>query len=230
MFLSSNVTLKRPVTSYAKVQHLVGNLIRNRKYQLKSRRIAGLNYLNVGCGRNAHPEFINIDYLWHPQVDVCWDITRGLPFADQSFEGIYTEHCLEHFSLPAAFEILKDLRRVLKPGGTLRVVVPDAEIYLRTYLAQLGGDKNAKFPFQDHEAFNGITAPVLSVNRVFYQDRESPFGHQFMYDFDLLAKLLRNIGFNSVFRCDFLKGSNRQLLVDSEDRRCESLYAEATVS
>lgn len=229
MFLSSNISLKRPVTSYAKVQHFVGNLIRNRKYQVNRKRISALRYLNVGCGRNAHPTFINMDYLWHPQIDICWDITRGLPFEDQSIEGIFTEHCLEHFSLPVAFEILKDLRRVLKPGGTLRIVVPDAEIYLRTYLAQLGGDKNAKFPFQDQEVFNGVTSPVLSVNRVFYQDRDSSSGHQFIYDFNLMEKLLKKVGFSSVNRSDFREGNNSILLIDDIGRREESLYVEAFV-
>jgi len=201
--------------------------MRNRKHQLNRQRIRTIRYLNVGCGRNAHPDFINIDYLWHPQVDLCWDITRKLPFEDRSIEGIFTEHCLEHFPLSVGFEILKDMRRILKPGGTLRIAVPDAEIYLRTYLAQLSGDKNVVFPFQERGLFNGLSSPILSVNRVFYQDRESASGPQFMYDFELLAKLLKEAGFKSAARSFFREGRDVQLLIDSEDRRSESLYVEA---
>jgi len=230
MFSNSKISLKRPITSYAKVQHVVGNLIRNRQYQLSSERISSLRYLNVGCGRNANADFINIDYLWHPQIDICWDITRKLPFGDQSIEGVFTEHCLEHFPLQVVFEILKDIRRVLKPGSTLRVVVPDAEMYLRTYIAQLSGDRRTNFPYQEHETFNGINAPILSVNRIFYQDRESMVGHRFMYDFDFLSKLLESAGFRSALRYDFREGRDTKLLIDSANRRTESLYVEAATN
>ena len=92
----ANFSLRRPLTSYAAVQVWIGHALRNRPAQLGRRRIANLTYLDLGCGPNVHENFINLDYLWHPQIDVCWDVTRGLPWADGSLQGIFSEHCLEH--------------------------------------------------------------------------------------------------------------------------------------
>jgi predicted SAM-dependent methyltransferase len=207
------------VSSFAKVQTMVGNLIRNRQYQLRNKRIQDLRYLDLGCGPNIHEEFINIDFLWRPGVDVCWDISCSIPFRNTSIKGIFTEHCLEHFSRPAAIAILRECRRILAPGGILRIVVPDGEAYLRAYCQQLDGDPGARFPYQDHENFEGLRSPILSVNRVFYQDRDSPAGHRFIYDFHVLNLLLRHCGFSSISKRSFRTGADSSLLIDSESRR-----------
>src|SRR6266404_1859216 len=183
----------RPITSYAKVQHWVGDVIRNRAFQLHKDHIRNLRYLDVGCGQNVHEEFINVDYLWHPGVDVCWDIGHSIPFRSASMKGIFTEHCLEHFSLPVAFGILKECRRLLGQSGVLRIIVPDAELYLELYHRHNSGDGNALFPFQKSESFEDMFSSILSVNRVFYQDRNSLFGHRCMYDFQLLKLLLSRL-------------------------------------
>lgn len=223
----STFSLHRPLTSYAKVQTWIGSAIRNRKFQLRRPCVLASKYLDIGCGPNTHEEFINLDYLWHPEVDVCWDIRRGLPFADGSLQGMFSEHCLEHFSLPPALSLLREIRRVLAPGGTVRIVVPDGELYLRTYTSQLGGDPSQSFPFQNAEKENVLWTPMMSVNRVFYQDRDSPYGHRTIYDFQLLATLLRQCGFENIQRRAFGEGNDPRLLIDTPSRRGESLYVEA---
>ncbi len=223
------VSLGRPLTSYAKVQSWIGALIRNRRFQLKRPRVTALKHLDVGCGPNTNPGLINLDYLWHPAVDVCWDIQCGLPFPSGSIQGVFSEHCLEHFSLPPALTLLREIRRVLAPGGTLRLVVPDGELYLRIYARQLAGDRTEPFPYQETEQRDPLWTPMLSVNRIFYQDRESPFGHRLIYDFALLSRVLGDCGFIDIRRQAFRTGRDPQLLVDAESRRCESLYIEATV-
>jgi len=224
----SSISPRRPLTSYVKVQILLGNVIRNRAYQLTRPRLRGLTYLDIGCGLNPHDGFINLDYLWHPKVDVCWDITRGLPFADGSMRGIFSEHCLEHFPLPAALALLREVRRVLAPGGTVRIVVPDGGLYLRLYGHHHAGDVSQRFPFQDKESFGGFWTPMLSVNRIFYQDRESLFGHRTMFDFDLLSGLLGSCGFTHMECRQFGAGRDPRLLIDTPARAVESLYVEAS--
>jgi len=93
-------------------------------------------------------------------------------------KGVFIEHCLEHFSLPAAFAVLKECWRVLAPGGLLRIIVPDAELYVELYYRQRRGDEERVVPFQESESFNDMFSPIMSVNRVFYQDRDSPSGHR----------------------------------------------------
>lgn len=225
----NTVSTRRSITSYAKVQAWVGRLIRNRGFQLNRPRVRLLKYLDVGCGPNANSGLINLDFLWHPGVDVCWDIRRGLPFADASMQGVFSEHCLEHFSRPPALALLREIRRVLAPGGTVRIIVPDGGLYLDTYARQLAGDSKVRFPYQDSEERAENWTPMMSVNRIFYQDRESPFGHCFIYDFPTLAKSLEQCGFTDARLCAFREGRDPALLVDTESRRCESLYVEATV-
>jgi len=225
----STISLGRPLTSYARVQSWITQLIRNREFQIKRQTVTGKKYLDVGCGSNTHDDFINLDFVWQPGVDVCWDISKGLPFSDGTIQAIYSEHCLEHFSLPQARFLLREFCRVLKPNGAIRIVVPDAEIYLRTYVKHLNGEKES-FPYGEMEAFEGLWTPMLSVNRVFYHDRESPSGHCTMYDFALLRAMLLQQGFRWVEKCEFGSGRDSALLIDSPERRAESLYVEAGVS
>jgi len=56
-----------------------------------------------------------------------------LPFPDASFDVVYHSHVLEHFSQPDGLRFLGQLPKVLRPGGLLRVVVPDLERIVELY-------------------------------------------------------------------------------------------------
>ena len=217
----------RPLTSYAKFQALASRLRRNRRGQLQASRIRQLDRLDLGCGANIHAGLINLDYQWRPGVDLCWDITSGLPFGAGTIRGIFSEHCLEHFDLDAGFAILRECHRILAPGRLMRIIVPDAGLYLDTYAARAGSAPPPAFPYESDVSYRGNSARLLHVNRVFYQDRSSPAGHRCMYDFELLALLLGEAGFQSVIRARFREGADPALLVDTESRAIESLYVEA---
>lgn len=55
------------------------------------------------------------------------DITRRLNFDDASVDFVFTEHCVEHVTPLQGFRFFKECRRILKPGGVLRVIVPDVK-------------------------------------------------------------------------------------------------------
>src|ERR1700759_1535998 len=93
----SSISLNRSIFSYSKVQGIIARLARGNHAYIKKQRIQDKKLLNIGCGPFDKEEFINLDYGWTPNIDVCWDITKkNYPFADGSLEGIFTEHCLEH--------------------------------------------------------------------------------------------------------------------------------------
>jgi hypothetical protein len=100
-FSHTDFRLTRHPLSYAKVQWMISALIRNRRAFANLKQPG--TYLDIGCGPNTHTGFCNLDYAWHPGIDVCWDITRRLPFSDRYVGGVFTEHCLEHFALDAGW-------------------------------------------------------------------------------------------------------------------------------
>src|SRR5262249_17774155 len=65
------------------------------------------------------------------------DIRDGLRFPDESFEVVYHSHVLEHLPPLDGRRLLRECYRVLKPGGTIRVAVPDLEEIARLYLTSL---------------------------------------------------------------------------------------------
>lgn len=83
--------------------------------------------LNLGSGAKPMRGFINCDLPgnWCKTApDVACDVSKPLPFPDNHADEIHAYHLLEHFYRWEAPEILKDWRRVLKPGGTLVLELP----------------------------------------------------------------------------------------------------------
>lgn len=92
--------------------------------------------LNLGCGGRHHPAWINLDA--HPQRGVqAHDMYQLLPFKDNLFDAVYHSHVLEHLTKRYAPLFIQECYRVLKPRGIVRVVVPDLEAIVRSYLAKL---------------------------------------------------------------------------------------------
>lgn len=93
--------------------------------------------VNVGCGTVAHTAWRNFDVV--PQLEhvQALDVRRGLPLAEGVADATYSSHVLEHLTASEAQPFLAEMRRVLKPGGVIRLVVPDLEVICRNYLLQL---------------------------------------------------------------------------------------------
>jgi len=103
--------------------------------------------LNLGCGQRFHPEWVNLDlHPSNPSVQ-AWDLQADVPFPEASFDVVYHSHVLEHFSKADGLRLLERCKRVLRPGGTLRVVVPDLErivqLYLSSFAKCVAGDQQA---------------------------------------------------------------------------------------
>jgi SAM-dependent methyltransferase len=98
-----------------------------------------MNCLNLGCGSRYHLDWINIDISAHEPYVQSYDLRRGIPYPDNTFDLVYHSHLLEHFPRNEAHLFLKECQRVLKVGGVLRVVVPNLEEIARLYLQALDG-------------------------------------------------------------------------------------------
>jgi predicted SAM-dependent methyltransferase len=212
-FTRTKISLGRSFWSYSRVQATVGALIRNREFQI-TEAAREFEYLNIGCGPYQPEGFCNVDYEWKPGL-LCFDATRGIPLPSSSLRGIFTEHCLEHLSYADCLAVLRDFRRMLKPGGVVRVVVPDGELYCTLYMRAQAGE-TVRWPYAE----NG-KVPIYYVNRIMHDH-----GHRFIYDFDAMKEALLSAGFREVHRARFREGSDPRLLIDQEHRSIESLYVE----
>jgi hypothetical protein len=92
---------------------------------------------NLGCGRRIAVGWTNIDFVSTLPGVIAHDLTRGIPAADGVAEVVYSSHVLEHFDAAKGLSFLRACHRVLRAGGTLRIVVPDLENIAQAYLQTL---------------------------------------------------------------------------------------------
>lgn len=133
------------------------------------------------------------------------NIEHGLPFPDASVDFVYSSHLLEHLFQEDAEAFVRECHRVLKNGGILRICVPDLEHALALY-AQGQKAKALEYFF---------------VRRIGYFN-----AHKFMYDYELLATLMKRAGFARTEKCAYRSGATPDL-EKLDNRPEETLYVEA---
>lgn len=173
----------------------------------------GENFLNIGCGSYLIPNFLNVDfYGWRSSRGVFeHDLRKDLPFSSNRFEGVVTEHTIEHLYPNVTIKLLSEIFRVLKPGGVLRVGVPDLDKYLDFCAGELPHPQFSRYE-------NGCEAIWhLTQNNM----------HISVWNFEMLEKHLVAIGFEKVQKLEFRKGSFGLAEFDASHREWESLYVEA---
>lgn len=190
----------------------VGNLRRQRGLQV-----------NLGSGGRGLPGWVNVELHRQADTTLALDIRKPLPLADGSVARLFAEHVVEHIDfrhdLPA---MLADWLRVLEPGGTVRIIVPDAERFLAAYVSRdpaawsaLGWDIST-LP-------DDIFTPMHVVNHTFHQEGEHLFG----YDFETLSWALQRAGFSRVHKGGFKQSLDPALAIDQDNHAPYSLYVDA---
>lgn len=84
--------------------------------------------LNLGCGKNIKEGYTNVDIHPLSGVDKAFDFNFfPYPFSDNEFEEILADNVLEHLDdIP---QVMKELHRISKPGGAVRIIVPYYNCY-----------------------------------------------------------------------------------------------------
>ena len=93
-----------------------------------------MTLVNFGSGPHKLPGFVNVDLDATDRPDVVADLSRALPFADACADAIFSEDFVAQLEPEALVRFLGECRRMLKPGGTLRVLTPDLARFMRMYL------------------------------------------------------------------------------------------------
>jgi SAM-dependent methyltransferase len=133
------------------------------------------------------------------------DLTQPLPYPDGAFEAVFGSHVLEHLTPGEAEDVLRELHRVLRPGGIVRIAVPDLDRVIAEY------DPSAPDDF----LFGMWQGRERSTSR---------HRHWWLYNERSLGDVLARTGFTDITRCAFREG--RCPDVERIDSRPESLFME----
>jgi predicted SAM-dependent methyltransferase len=176
--------------------------------------------LHIGCGTNYFEGWINIDNNSDNNIqklDINFDLRNQLPFIDNSVDFIYNEHFLEHLTVEEGLKTLKDFKRVLKPGGVLRIAMPDLESSVKEYYNPdwKSNPTIKKFGLE----FIQTKAELINISFRWW-------GHKWLYDWEELERRLKEAGFTKIKRCT-IKESDYEQLKGLETRDESTLIAEA---
>jgi len=200
---------------------------RSRKTPRKYSNAKGL-LVNLGAGDKGKPGWVNLDVFREATVNCIWDCRKRLPFPDGTVKAIFTEHFFEHVDYTEEVPyFLTECHRVLEPGGVIRIIVPDAEKYLRAYCAGDWESIDSIRPLtSDHEdtwTRDKYRTRMELINNVFRQGAE----HKYAYDFETLQFLLERYGFSDIRKQRYGQSMLPELCIDTAARATESLYVEA---
>jgi ubiquinone/menaquinone biosynthesis C-methylase UbiE len=172
--------------------------------------------LNIGCGRFPAAGWINLDRKRRAGVDLVADLRR-LPFADGSIGYAAAIHVLQDFAHAEIVPVLEEIARVLRPGGVLRLGLPDLDKAIAAY----GRKDVAYFQVADQE-WQSLGAKLVT-QIVWFGDSRTPF------TLDFALEALRKAGFEQVRPCPFgTTLSAFPSLATLDNRERESLFVEAT--
>ena len=178
---------------------------------------AAIRRLNWGCGAAGEHGWINSDLKDGPGIQITADIREGLPIEDDSLDYTVSIHALPMISYPDLVPVLQELRRMLKPGGVLRLCLPDVELTMAAYAR---GDRDFFFvPDDEVQSFGG----KFAVHMLWYGYTVTVFTK------DFIEELLWKAGYTDVRHCayretasDFAPG-----ILELDNRETESLFVEA---
>lgn len=180
-------------------------------------------YVQYGCGLTAPKEWINFDVsptlkiqktpllgaMLRSKLNVVFpsnvlygDVIKGLPIDDNSCDGLYCSHTLEHMSLLDCRKALLNSYKVLKKGGIFRCIVPDLEFAARLYIDGLeNGDKLSSIEFMNNTLLGVKERPrgLKGLLGSFFGNSS----HLWMWDHNSFAEELKNAGFTEIRACSF---------------------------
>jgi predicted SAM-dependent methyltransferase len=205
----------------------------------RHRRIAAylrnhpIRKLQLGTGSNMHDGWLNTDISDFKRKNevVYLDARQPFPLPDESIDFAFSEHMIEHLTYAEGRHCLRECRRVLRPGGRIRIATPSVERLISLYRDDLS-DLQRRYIRWSIESFvedADAYLPGFVVNNMFRN-----FEHRFVYDGDTLRHALESAGFVDVEEQPVgqsnephLAGLERHMRSAAEFNELETLVLEA---
>ena len=202
-------------------------------------------YVQYGCGLSAPSQWINFDasptlklqktpligIILKRQLNITFpnnvkygDIIKGLPISNNTCDGLYCSHTLEHLSLLDFRKALKNSYSMLKKGGIFRCVVPSLESAARCYIKELDdGNSQASLKFLRTTLLGIEQRPTSLIEKLSFLFGNS--NHLWMWDFKSLSKELVDVGFNTIRECQYNDSKDEMFKFVENSGRFENAVA-----
>lgn len=162
----------------------------------------GKIYIHLGCGDISSPEFINVDIYPASHIHYACNVKDLSIFHDEYCNLVYASHVLEHVPYNDLRKVLWEWKRILKPGGILRLSVPDFDKIIDIYKSS---SRN----------INSVLGPLLGGQETKYNFHHSIFNSKYLSD------KLREVGFEKILHWnpeevsnhDFHDWADRQIVI-----------------
>ena len=172
--------------------------------------------LNWGCGAVGEPGWINSDIKDGRSIQISCDIREGLPLDSDSMDYVVSIHALPEIHFNDQLTVLRELHRVIKPGGVLRLALPDIDRSIDAYRRR----DSSFFLVPDEDAAS--VGGKFIVQLVWYGYSKTFFTS------DFIEELLFKAGFGRVEHVAYqVTASEFEGITELDNRQDESLFVEA---
>jgi predicted SAM-dependent methyltransferase len=205
---------------------------------MRTNEMSNRPYVQYGCGWSAPSGWRNFDasptlrferipiigqfYTKNesrfPENVEYGDIVKGLPIAQESCEGIYCSHVLEHLSLDSFRAALRNTHKILRPGGIFRLVLPDLEYSVKQYICNSSNDAALAFM---RETSLGHESRAKNLKQ-FAKSWIGNSQHLWMWDYKSIEPELHEAGFVGIRRAVFADSSDRKFQEVEDKSRWEN--------
>jgi len=169
--------------------------------------------LHLGSGGHVFAGWDNLDLGNYEGVIHC-DLTKPLPYEDNSVDFVFSEHFIEHLDEVDGFNLFVECCRVMKPGGRIRITCPDLRKYVEAYLNWDPKNYSDGKLFTSGTNFLNFATLGEAVSGLKYL---SPIkasrnqGHRYYYDEADMASKMKAAGFVNPVSCQYHQSTTPEL-------------------
>ncbi|MDP7163450.1 MAG: methyltransferase domain-containing protein [Phycisphaerae bacterium] len=145
---------------------------------------------------------------WLHRGVVFVNAAAPLPFADETFDYVFSEHMIEHLDYDAGRAFLRECFRVLKPGGRIRIATPSLETLVEFFAPDKTDALRRYMQWLLSWRFPGAAKhrESMVINCALSQ-----WGHRFVYDRVTLTDVLEEAGFADILTCEASQSDHEAL-------------------